>query len=86
MTVGADVIRDEILRRVSERGAMKSICPSEVARALEPDETGWRRLMGPVRAVAVELAREGCLDVLRKGKAVDPEEEIRGVIRLRVRV
>lgn len=74
-----ETIRAEILRQVQERGAGKSICPSEVARALEPET--WRRLLGPVRDAAAALAREGRVAILRKGKAVSPDE-IRGVIRL----
>jgi hypothetical protein len=50
---------------------------------LEPEE--WQRLMPRIRREAALLAREGRIDVLRKGKPVDPEAEIRGVIRLRVR-
>jgi len=73
----------EILRQTSERGAAKSICPSEVARALAPDEDAWRRLMGPIRAAAIRLARRGEVEVLRKGKPVSTDGEIRGVIRLR---
>jgi hypothetical protein len=80
-----DAISAEILRQTAERGAGKSICPSEVARALEPAEEAWRRLMGPVRAAAIRLAREGRIEVLRKGKPADPAAEIRGVIRLRIR-
>lgn len=80
----ADAIAAEILRQTTERGAEKSICPSEVARALAPEEDAWRRLMGAVRAAAIRLAREGQVEVLRKGKPVDPAAEIRGVIRLRI--
>jgi hypothetical protein len=80
-----DAIAAEILRQTEARGAEKSICPSEVARALAPDADAWRRLMGPVRATAIRLARDGRIEVLRKGKPVDPEAEIRGVIRLRMR-
>jgi hypothetical protein len=79
-----DAIAAEILRQTEARGADKSICPSEVARALEPSEDAWRRLMGAVRAAAIRLAREGRVEVLRKGKPVDPAAEIRGVIRLRI--
>lgn len=79
-----DAIAAEILRQVATRGAAKSICPSEVARALAPEEDVWRRLMGQVRAAAIRLAREGRIEVLRKGKPVDPAAEIRGVIRLRI--
>jgi hypothetical protein len=76
-------ITEEILRQTAERGAEKSICPSEVARALAPGEEAWRRLMGPIRAAAIRLAREGRVEVLRKGKPIDPAAELRGVIRLR---
>ncbi len=78
----------EILRLTELRGAGKSICPSEVARVLhatdQPGATeGWQRLMTPVRHAAQALAREGRIEILRKGQPVDPEGEIRGVIRLR---
>ncbi len=77
------VITAEILRQTAERGTEKSICPSEVARALAGDEE-WRPLMGPVRQAAIALSREGEVEILRKGKPVPPEE-VRGVIRLRRR-
>jgi hypothetical protein len=70
-----------ILRLVEASGADKSICPSEVARALDPS---WQRLMGPVRQAAIGLAVAGRIDILRKGKPVAPVE-VRGVIRLRLR-
>lgn len=75
-------IRDAILAQTAARGAEKSICPSEVARALDPED--WQRLMPRIRREAALLAREGHIDILRKGKPVDPEAEIRGVIRLRI--
>jgi hypothetical protein len=78
-----EALEAEILRQTAERGSDKSICPSEVARALAPVEEEWRRLMGPVRAAAIRLAQAGQVEVLRKGKPVDPAQEIRGVIRLR---
>ena len=76
-------IRAEMLAQLQARGPEKSICPSEVARALSPEQ--WRSLMTRVRREATVLAREGIIDILRKGKPVDPEGEIRGVIRLRIR-
>ncbi|MBB5693563.1 DUF3253 domain-containing protein [Muricoccus pecuniae] len=75
-----DAIQAEILRQVAARGPAKSICPSEVARALLPES--WQSLMGPVRQAAVALGREGRLEVLRKGRPADLDE-LRGVIRLR---
>jgi len=79
-----EAIAAEILRQVADRGAEKSICPSEVARALAPEADAWRRLLGPVRAAAIALAREGRIAVLRKGRPVDPGQPVRGVIRLRI--
>ena len=74
-------IESEILRQTEARGADKSICPSEVARALHPE---WRTLLTAVRAAAIRLAGEGRIDILRHGRAIDPAET-RGVIRLRMR-
>ena len=74
-------LETEILRLTAERGAQKSICPSEVARALAPE---WQALLSRVRQVAVRLAEAGRIDILRKGKPVTGEA-VRGVIRLRFR-
>lgn len=75
-------IAETMLRLVAERGAGKSICPSEVARALGgPQPEGWGPLMKPVRRVAVGLAHAGRLAILRKGQPVDPDD-FRGVYRL----
>ena len=79
MTQEADIAAT-ILRLVEARGPEKSICPSEVARALDP---AWQRLMTPVRNAAIGLALAGRIEILRKGKPIDPAE-VRGVIRLRL--
>lgn len=81
-SVRMDEIETEILRQVTERGAEKSICPSEVARALSPE---WRTRMTAVRQAAVRLAQAGRIDILRKGKPVAVPGEVKGVIRLRLR-
>lgn len=76
-------LADAILRLCAERGAGKSICPSEVARGLAgSDEKVWRLLMHPIREAALTLAREGRVLILRKGRPVPVDEPIRGVIRL----
>ena len=75
------LICDTILRLVAERGADRSICPSEAARALSP---AWQVLLPAVRRAAVTLAQAGRIDILRKGKPVEPAG-VRGVIRLRGR-
>ena len=73
---------DVILRLCAERGPTRSICPSEAARLLAGDAE-WRPRLPEVRAAAAGLAREGRLDILRKGRRIAPEE-MRGVIRLRL--
>ena len=70
-----------ILQLVDARGPEKSICPSEAARALGEE---WQALLGDVRRAAVSLAKAGRIDILRKGKPIDPDS-IRGVVRLRLR-
>ena len=71
-------IADEITVQVIARGAGKTICPSEVARALH---TEWRELMPHVRAVADDLAAQGKIVVTQKGKAVKAQTA-KGPIRL----
>jgi hypothetical protein len=78
--VGERTIEAAILSHVLARGAGKSICPSEVAMAMGPD---WRTKLTAVRRAAIRLAVAGQLDILRKGRKVDPVE-VRGVIRLRM--
>lgn len=78
----ADPIEDLILALTDARGGSKSICPSEVARALQPE--GWQSLMTPVRQAAIRLSVAGRIDILRKGKPVAPDA-VHGVIRLRTR-
>lgn len=81
MTVPAE-IEARILTLARARGAGRTICPSEVARELAgPDEKASRLLMRPIRAVAVALARQGRIAILRKGKPVDPED-FKGVYRI----
>ncbi|MEI6161054.1 MAG: DUF3253 domain-containing protein [Roseococcus sp.] len=74
----AEVIEAEILRRIA--ATEKSICPSEVARALAPER--WQPLMGAVRKAAARLSTAGRLEILRKGKPIAPDA-LHGVIRLR---
>lgn len=72
-------IREQILALVEERGVGKTICPSEVARAVRPDD--WRPLMKKVRQAAICLADDAQISIYRKGKPI-PTDQVRGVIRL----
>lgn len=62
------------------RGASKSLCPSEVARHVAPED--WRPLMEPVRRAARRLVAQGKLEICQGGRAVDPSTA-KGPIRLR---
>lgn len=64
-------IEDSIFALLAVRQAGATICPSEVARALAPGDTGWRRLMPQVRQAAQALARSHRLVVTRRGAVVD---------------
>lgn len=77
----SDPIETSIFGMLAKRDPGKSICPSEVAKELQPEQ--WQRMMPKVRAVALGLMREGRLTITKKGKAVDPNG-FKGVIRLRL--
>ena len=77
------VIETVMLRLIAERGAAKTICPSEVARDLAgADPEKWRRLMAPIRRVAERLHGEGRVTIRRKGAPVADPAALRGVYRL----
>ena len=75
-------IEAALLRLLGEREPGKTLDPAEVARELggpHPDQ--WGPLMQPIRKVAVALAEQGRLVILRKGKPADPRD-FKGVYRL----
>ena len=75
-------IEATLMRLIGERGPGKTVDPSEAARALggaHPDQ--WGPLMQPIRRVAVALAEQGRIIILRKGRPVDPRD-FKGVYRL----
>ena len=74
-------IEAALLRLIGEREG-KTVDPTEAARELggtHPDQ--WGPLMQPIRRVAVALAEQGRLVILRKGKPVDPRD-FKGVYRI----
>jgi hypothetical protein len=75
-----DPVEAAILDLLAKTPAGKSISPEQVARAL--NEAGWRRELGKVRAVAIGLARQDKLVILRHNKPADPDT-FRGVWRMR---
>jgi hypothetical protein len=69
--VAAGDIEALLLRLAVQRGAGKTFCPSEAARAL--DAEGWRTLMPQVRAVGAALVRRGALRCTQGGEPVTPD-------------
>ncbi|MEM7260298.1 MAG: DUF3253 domain-containing protein, partial [Pseudomonadota bacterium] len=67
---------------LQKRGTGKTICPSEAARLLEPDEN-WRALMEPVRQVAAALANEQLVEITQRGQVV-VLAQVTGPVRIRL--
>jgi hypothetical protein len=78
--VGERAIEAAILSHVLACPEGGSTTPAEVAQAMGAD---WRTKLTAVRRAAIRLAVAGQIDILRKGKRVDPID-VKGVIRLRV--
>lgn len=72
-----------LLALLAKRAPAASICPSDVARALDVNEAGWRALMPEVRQVAARLAEEGAILITKSDREVAPEDIDFGPIRLR---
>lgn len=79
-------------RLLHTRAPPKTICPSEIARALSADElcalgaAEWRSTMDAVRSVVWNKRAAGEVEVLQKGLVVGVEDldEIRGPMRVRL--
>jgi sarcosine oxidase gamma subunit len=68
---------DELL---AARARTASICPSEVARSVAPDD--WRPLMEPARRAARRMVARGEVEITQHGSVVDPSTA-KGPIRIR---
>lgn len=86
-----DVVRLRIKALLAKREWPKTICPSEVARALSQEELeivdalNWRDAMQPVREIIWQLRENGEVEVLQKGQVIDATalEDVHGPIRIR---
>lgn len=77
-------IAAEIRALLDARAPGKTICPSEIARRLDPTQAstaGWQAWMPSVRAVAGELSRAGEVIVTQRGRSVDARTA-RGPVRI----
>lgn len=73
-------LESAIRELLADRPGGASICPSEVARAINPQD--WRALMEPVRMAARRLVHAGEVEIFQGGRKVDPSTA-RGPIRIR---
>lgn len=73
-------LADAIVDLLDRRAAGTTICPSEAARRVDPDD--WRDLMPDVRRVAGRLVADGRIEMTQGGEVVDPATA-RGPVRLR---
>jgi hypothetical protein len=62
-----------ILELLNERQRGKSICPSEAAKRVGNKNSthNWRELMGPTRAAAEKMAKDGKISITQKGQLID---------------
>lgn len=68
MTDGAAAVR--VRAMLEERGRDKTICPSEVARALVADGDDWRMAMPAVHAAVDVLLAAQAIRISWRGKAL----------------
>ena len=72
---------------LATRAAAATICPSEAARKValkrgSAEEDAWRSLMEPARRAARRLVDRGEVEVLQRGRVVDPSTAM-GPVRIR---
>ena len=79
--VSDEAIAETMLRLAQASGPQGSTGPNDVAKALAPEQ--WQTLTTRVRRIAIGLAQQGRLVILRKGKPADPAD-FKGVYRLRI--
>ena len=75
-------LRAAILALARHRGPRSSICPSDAARAVGGHD--WRDLTAQSRSIAFALARDSDVEITQRGDVVDPDQSLRGPIRIRV--
>ena len=79
----SQLIEETLFALLSQVQKGESINPNDVAKTINRET--WQRELPKVRAVAIGLARQGRLEILRKGKPIEPEG-FKGVYRLRMPV
>ena len=74
-------LESKMVELLGQRASTATICPSDAARAVRPDD--WRDLMEPARRAARRLVAGGVVTITQGGKPVDPSTA-KGPIRIRL--
>lgn len=77
----AAALEQAMLELLARRARDASICPSEAARAVDPE--GWREKMEAARSAARRLVARGLVEVTQRGQVVDADRA-RGPVRVRL--
>lgn len=84
-----DPVALKILELVAAAGLNNAVRPVDVAHAIAAERRKpsdppdlWHRYLQAVNEQARALARKGEIEILRKGRPVDPAKPIKGVIKL----
>lgn len=86
-----DPVAEAILGQLSLAKPGGSVAPEQIARALAESRRGpkdppdlWRKYLSAVKQQAIHLARDGRIQVLRKGQPVEDPARVKGVVRYRL--
>jgi Protein of unknown function (DUF3253) len=80
---------------LAKREHPKTLCPSEIARALSNSElenagvSTWRELMPNLRTLCFQMRDQGEIEILQRGEVVPEEQgeaDVSGPIRIRKKV
>jgi hypothetical protein len=79
-------LESAIVMLLNDRARGATICPSEAAQLVANQQGGtddsWRDLMEPTRAAARRLVASGDVEIVQRGRVVDPSTA-KGAIRIR---
>lgn len=90
-----DAVQGHLNRLLKARASPKTICPSEVARALSKDELDnldaheWRDVMPMIRERVWCMRDQGEVEILQKGQVLANSiglGDVKGPIRVRLKV
>jgi len=93
MSEAQDPVVEAILGQLAAAKPGGSVSPEEVARAVaesrrtpkDPPDL-WRKYLSAVKQQAIHLARDGRIQVLRKGQPIEDPARVKGVVRYRLPV